>query len=131
MSPLLIDTNVLIRYFKGDEIFAASIEVADAVVIHPVVYAEYLSGLDESTPAGREQRRILEEFLDAPAVMMAAMSTMTAIYYSKIYRHLKAIGKMIPQNDIWLAASALENGYELVSHDSHFERIPMLRLMVG
>jgi len=127
MRTLLLDTNVLIRFLNDDEPFAEAIETADTIVIPPVVYAEYLNGVDEATRAGRNQRKILEGFLDADVVTMGAVSSTTALYYSQIYKHLKAEGTMIPQNDIWIAASALENGYELATHDSHFDLIPTLR----
>jgi len=127
MMTILLDTNVLIRFLKDDEPFSETIESADSIVIHPVVYAEYVNGIDEKTRAGREQRKILESFLDAEVVTMGDVSSSTALCYSRIYKHLKSCGTMIPQNDIWIAASALENGYELASHDAHFDNIPMLR----
>ena len=128
MGRVLVDTNVLIRYFKDDEPFANLIESAEEVVMHPAVYAEYISGLDEQTKMGKALRKQIEDFLDAPVVTLASVTSMTSNYYAKIYRHLKKIGKMIPQNDIWLAASAFENGYEIISHDAHFRNIPMLNL---
>lgn len=129
MASVLVDTNVLIRYFRGDEPFAELIESAESVVVHPVVYAEYLNGLDESKKGGKLLRRRLEEFLDAPPVALVNISTTTSLYYSKIYKALKNSGRMIPQNDIWIAASAIENGYILATHDEHFSQIPMLRLV--
>ena len=129
MGRILLDTNVLIRYFKDDEPFADAIERAEMVIIHPVVYAEYVCGLDETTKSGKILRKQIEDFLDAPAVALGTVTTATSNYYARIYRHLKRTGKMIPQNDIWLAASAFENGYELATHDIHFRNIPMLNLM--
>ena len=128
MASVLLDTNVLIRYFRGDEPFAELIESAESVVVHPVVYAEYLNGLDERKKNGKLLRRRLEDFLDAPPVFLADVSTTTSLYYSKIYKALKDSGQMIPQNDIWIAASAIEKGYVLATHDEHFSLVPMLRL---
>ena len=128
MASVLLDTNVLIRYFRGDEPFAELIESAESVVVHPVVYAEYLKGLDERKKNGKLLRRRLEDFLDAPPVFLANVSTTTSLYYSKIYKALKDSGRMIPQNDIWIAASAIEKGYVLATHDEHFSLVPMLRL---
>ena len=129
MASVLVDTNVLIRYFRGDEPFSELIESAESVVVHPVVYAEYLKGIDESKKGGKLLRRRLEEFLDAPPVALVNISTTTSLYYSKIYKALKDSGRMIPQNDIWIAASAIEKGYILATHDEHFSQIPMLRLV--
>ena len=129
MPGLMLDTNVLIRFLRGDEPFSENVESCESVVIHPVVYAEFLSGVDHATKHGVVLRRQLESFLDAPAVTLADVGSVTAIYYSKIYRHLQKSGHMIPQNDIWIAASALEHGFELATHDAHFSFVPMLRLM--
>ena len=87
-----------------------------------------MNGLDESKKNGKMLRRRLEEFLDAPPVALANVSTTTSLYYTKIYKALKDSGRMIPQNDIWIAASAIEKGYVLATHDEHFSQIPMLRL---
>ena len=57
MASVLVDTNVLIRYFRGDEPFAELIETSESVVVHPVVYAEYLSGIDETRKNGKLLRR--------------------------------------------------------------------------
>ena len=45
MSGLMLDTNVLIRFLRGDEPFSESVESSESVVIHPGVYAEFLSGV--------------------------------------------------------------------------------------
>jgi predicted nucleic acid-binding protein len=41
---------------------------------------------------------------------------------------LKQIGKMIPENDLWIAASALRHGLTLVIRDQHFGRCSALSL---
>ena len=128
--PVLIDTNVLIRYFKDDEPLAEMIDKAPSLIVHPAVYAEFLAGIDERTASGKAVRRLLEEFLDAPMVECCSITPVTGIYYAKIYRHLKESGKMIPKNDIWNAASALEHGWEVYTHDGHFASIPMLQSTV-
>lgn len=125
---IVVDTNVLIGFLGGKEAFSEAIENAEAVVLHPVVYGEYLAGVDESTEIGRLLRRQLDEFASSPPVILAEVTAETAVFYSKIHRFLKRSGKMIPQNDIWIAATALENGYSIATLDSHFDLIPTLSL---
>jgi len=131
MRQVLLDTNVLIRFLRGDEPLSDRIVSANAVVVHPVVYSEFMNGVNPKTAKGTGARKSLEAFLDAPAVDSVPVTTYTSIYYTKIYQHLKALGEMIPQNDIWIAASALEHGFELLTHDGHFNRIPMLNVVEG
>ena len=131
MRRVLLDTNVLIRFLKDDEPLADRIESAESVIIHPVVYSEFMNGLNPKTAKGASARRSLEGFLDADVVDSVAVTTYTSVYYTKIYQLLKTLGEMIPQNDIWIAASALEHGFELLTHDGHFSRIPMLNVIEG
>lgn len=44
-----------------------------------------------------------------------------------LFKYLKEKGTPIPQNDIWIAASALEHGACLLTTDPHFKGIPTLR----
>ncbi len=32
----------------------------------------------------------------------------------------------MPQNDIWIAAAALEHGADLMTKDGHFRQVPLL-----
>ena len=56
------------------------------------------------------------------------VSESTVRHYSKIYNQLKKNGTPIPTNDIWIAASALEHGASVISGDSHFSFVPMLKI---
>ena len=128
---VLLDTNVLIRFLQDDEPLAGRIESAESVIIHPAVYSEFMNGLNPKTAKGMAARKSIEGFLESPVVDSVAVTTYTSVYYTKIYHHLKAAGEMIPQNDSWIAASALEHGFELLTHDGHFGRIPMLNVIGG
>ena len=54
----------------------------------------------------------------------------TAEMYAKVYQALRAQGRPIPQNDMWIAASALEHGADVATHDEHFRLVPMLTVIV-
>ncbi|TDA70360.1 MAG: type II toxin-antitoxin system VapC family toxin [Clostridia bacterium] len=53
---------------------------------------------------------------------------MTAYYYGQVKAQLKVKGHPIPENDIWIAAAALQHGLTLVSRDTHFKPIEGLSL---
>ena len=131
MRRVLLDTNVLIRFLQDNEPLSDRIESAESVIIHPVVYSEFMNGLNPKSVRGAAARKSLEGFLDADIVDSISVTTYTSVYYTKIYQHLKESGGLIPQNDIWIAASALEHGLELLTHDRHFGRIPMLNAIEG
>ena len=43
--------------------------------------------------------------------------------YSRIAASLRAKGRPLPTNDVWIAAHAMETGADLVSADRHFEHV--------
>ncbi len=52
----------------------------------------------------------------------------TAIFYGQIKKELKSKGNPIPENDIWIAAVAIQHDLKLVSRDKHFKVIDSLKL---
>ena len=55
--------------------------------------------------------------------------TATALYYAQVSTDLERKGKIIPENDIWIAAAALECGMPLVTRDAHFQHVTGLQLL--
>lgn len=126
MNPLLPDTNVILRLFRGDEQVAANVSRFDTVVVPPAVIGEFKTGIEPDTRRGKAQQRQLDAFLDSEHVKVVPVTESTTDYYASIFRELKARGKPIPTNDMWIAASALEHHATLYSLDGHFRQIPML-----
>ena len=52
----------------------------------------------------------------------------TARYYGLIKNQLRQQGKPIPENDIWVAATAQQHNLCLISRDKHFTQIEDLSL---
>ena len=46
--------------------------------------------------------------------------------YARVRQHLKEKGLPIPENDIWIAATADSNGMKLITQDRHFQNIEFL-----
>lgn len=54
----------------------------------------------------------------------------TSEIYAQLYRQLNAKNRMIGANDLWIAASALQHGGELVTRNvDDFSRVPGLKVM--
>ena len=43
-----------------------------------------------------------------------------------IFATLRAAGKPIPTNNLWIAASAMQYGLRLLTLDSHFMKVPQI-----
>lgn len=128
MRSALIDTNVLIPFLDGSRDFSDLFSGFDELVLTSVVIGEFRAGISASK-RGRESTAALAKCLANPLVRVVAVTENTAAYYARVFQALKAQGTPIPPNDIWIAASALEHGMELVSSDAHFGNVPMLRLI--
>jgi tRNA(fMet)-specific endonuclease VapC len=72
----------------------------------------------------------LEGYLAGDVVSKALRSVdaITAQHYGRIRNDLRAIGRPVPENDLWIAAIARQHGLTLVTRDQHFQHIVGLSL---
>lgn len=49
---------------------------------------------------------------------------LTAEVYGRIKTALRLKGRMIPENDLWIAATAIQHGLPVLTQDSHFKEVP-------
>lgn len=52
----------------------------------------------------------------------------TAAIYSRVRTELQCAGNLLPENDLWIAATALPHDLILAIRDQHFSRIAALTL---
>lgn len=84
-----------------------------------VVVGELLYGFRQGVHFERNLAE-LRSFLERPYVTFVPVGPVTADRYSRVMTALKAKGRPIPINDVWIAAHAMETGADLVSADNHF-----------
>ena len=119
---ILLDSSAYSHLKRGHHRVAEIVRASEEVLLSLVVIGELLYGFRNGDRRERNIRE-LHAFLDNPYVKVAALSLTTADRYSRIAASLRAKGRPIPSNDIWIAAHAMETGADLVSHDRHFEQI--------
>ena len=129
MKSLLIDTNILISAFEHGYTLPDMARIYDRVILPATVIGEYRAGITDSRQ-GRENARKLEVYLKHATVEAVPVTDITADYYATVFQALKARGQPIPQNDMWIAASALEHGADIVTYDPHFRLVPMLTVII-
>ena len=123
----VLDTNALIRLFKGEsEEVKRAVMGASRIVIPLAVCAEFNAGAEGDSFGRSREVSLFREFLSVPNTSVHRPSELTAEYYAKIYCCLKKAGTPIPTNDIWIAAETMEIGGRLCSCDRHFSNVPML-----
>ena len=122
---LALDTNRMTDLFQGDIELAERLEHCEEVCIPLIVLGEIKAGFY----GGTQQRRnevLLNTVLGKPTVTVLSPSRATAEQYARIFVQLKRAGTPIPDNDVWIAALALEHNLVLITRDRHFDCIPQL-----
>ena len=123
-GSFLLDTNIVIALFAGDASVMANIAAAEEVFIPAAVIGELFYGARKSgRPAENAQR--IEEFVADNVIL--SCDAETARLYGDVKSGLQRKGRPIPENDIWIAAVALQHNLILVSRDEHFEAIEGIR----
>ena len=119
---ILPDSNAYSNYSRGNETIGEIMWAADEIFMSAIVIGELLAGYRGGTRFEINSAE-LRSFLANPNVSVVSVSAATADHYARISASLRAKGRPIPTNDIWIAAHAMETGADLVSADSHFENV--------
>jgi predicted nucleic acid-binding protein len=117
---MIIDTNALSAFFDGEKGVVEKLGEADGIYLPVIVMGEYRFGLRGSRlRAPREA--VLETFVRSCTVLPVLESTTS--HYATIRNRLRQAGTPIPENDIWIAALAVEHHLPVLSADAHFDCI--------
>ena len=119
---ILLDSNAYSGFMRGNHQVRGLVQAAEEVLFSAIVIGEQLFGFRQG-PRFDENLAELHSFLERPYVSFVPVGPVTADRYSRIMVSLKAKGRPIPTNDVWIAAHAMETGADLVSADGHFEHI--------
>ncbi len=120
-----LDTNRLTDLFQGDAELADRLGECDEVWLPLMVLAEIKAGF----LGGSQQHRnevLLQSFLARPTVRILLPARETAEHYARLFVQLKRAGTPVPDNDLWIAALALQHDLTLITRDRHFMCIPQL-----
>jgi len=125
VSRLTLDTSAYSAFKRNHSEVAQRLRRAREIIVPTIVLGELLGGFEVGGRAPRN-RDELRHFLESPRVRLAAITRDTAERYAVIYASLRASGHPIPTNDLWIAASAMEHGTELVTLDRDFRHVPQI-----
>lgn len=122
-GSLLLDTNIVIALLAGEAAVVERVARAERVVLPSIVIGELYFGALRSAHAEANLRRVDE--LAASRAVLACTAT-TARRYGEVKNRQRQAGRPIPENDLWIAALALEHGLTLVTRDAHFDGLDRL-----
>lgn len=122
----LIDADWLISFLNGrPEAVQTLSQLADeGIVVSIITWGEIYEGL-LTLPDSDRRLAEFEEF--TVNIDLIAPDVGVARQYAQIRSRLRSEGLLIPDNDLWIAATALAFDLTIVSRDQHFVRIPDLR----
>jgi tRNA(fMet)-specific endonuclease VapC len=121
----LLDTNIVIALLEGEEAVLSNLDRVAEVFIPAIVLGELFFGAAKS---GRpfENASIIERFAVGRSVLSCDLPAARA--YGRMRQQLRAKGRPLPENDIWIAATAYSHGLVLVTRDRHFREIDDLAI---
>ncbi len=121
----LLDTSIIINTFKDNDT-STRLSKYSEIFIPSIAVGELYFGAYRSSNSPKHIKQI-NQFLENCIVI--SVDYETADFYGKIKTALKAKGRPIPENDIWIAAIAAQHNLPLFTSDQHFKEIDVLTLI--
>jgi predicted nucleic acid-binding protein len=125
----LIDSSVIIEIERRGEVRGIGHALIDGqeIAISSITASELLLGIERATSAKHRSQR--EEFIQSilSELPVLPFDLEVARVHAKVWADLLAIGQMIGQHDLLIAATALVHNFPLITYNlRHFERVPGL-----
>lgn len=120
-----LDTNIIVARFASDENVLARSREANAIFVPSIVIGELYFGVQKSGRIESNGQRV-DDLAATTAILDCDAET--ARFYAIVKNQLRLKGKPIPENDMWIAATALRYDLTLVTRDAHFGNVETLRV---
>ena len=118
----LLDTNIVIALFSGERQISERLGQAE-IFVASTVLGELYYGARKSAHRAANLAKV-EQF--ATAIEVLSSDAVTARLYGEVKERLRTKGRPIPENDIWIAAAAIQHHLILATRDEHFAEIDNL-----
>jgi tRNA(fMet)-specific endonuclease VapC len=122
---VLLDTNIVIAFFAQDPTVLREMQAASQFFIPTIVLGELYFGAEKSNQAAQNIKRI-DELAKSTAIL--GCNVETARQYGELKNQLRQRGRPLPENDVWIAALALQHNLTLITRDAHFQHVESLSL---
>jgi len=117
---VLLDTSVIVALLRGDETVAETLQNVDEVFTSIIALGELLYGVRRSAHPTKNRDRVDDFTASLDAL---PCDRLTAEVHSRLKHGLRQKGTPIPDNDLWVAATAVQYALVLASRDEHFAEI--------
>jgi tRNA(fMet)-specific endonuclease VapC len=123
-NSVLLDTNAIIAFQRKDSVLNNVLKNYQASFIPIIAVGELYFGAYKSQRV-QENRQAIDEFLVDRILLYPDKDT--ADIYGHVKQSLQGKGRPIPENDIWIAAIALQQDLVLITKDGHFREVDNLK----
>lgn len=120
----LLDTNIIIALFANETVVTENLAQVEEVFIPMIAIGELYYGARKSGRVRDNLNRIDELIAN---ISVLGCNAETAVKYGEIKHNLRLKGRPLPENDIWIAAVALQYNLILVTRDAHFQEVENLQ----
>ncbi len=121
----LLDSSVVIKHFREGGRTSERLESLEGLYLPSIALGELYGGAYRSARPEKTLAQV-ETFL--AGVIVISADDETSKHYGRISAQLAAHGTPIPQNDMWIAAIAIQWDLTLATADGHFDRVAGLSL---
>ena len=125
MNGDMLDTNVIIKYLAGDNSAKLLVNNASNPSVSVIVVGELYFGAQKSSRT-ETNLALFSSFLTNFAII--PVDNQIAAVYGIVKEQLRAKGANIPENDIWIAATAMSQKNRLLTYDAHFKSVDGLNV---
>src|SRR5438067_7512235 len=115
-NNLVLDTSVVVAGFRGAASATQVLGNTEFLYLPLVALGELFVGIERAQNRAKAEQQ-LRKLLTLIAILYP--DTETAAIYGQLKASLFSQGRPIPDNDIWIAASALQSGLRLAAQDFH------------
>jgi len=124
---IALDTNAAIALFNRERSVPEFLEKFEKLYMPITVCGELMFGARNSKLSARNEIRY-KDFIDSCEQLPINWSVIEA--YADVRVSLRKLGKPIPENDIWIAATCIAHNVPLFTFDKHFQHVAGLELVV-
>jgi tRNA(fMet)-specific endonuclease VapC len=126
-NSVLLDSSVIVRHFRDAAALSEKLAAYEELYVPQTALGELYYGAFKSARPEENIAKI-ERFVVAADVL--GTDNETARQYGKIAAQLARNGTPIPQNDIWIAAVAIQCGLPVATADEHYRRVDGLNVLL-
>jgi len=123
---VLLDTSVVVAVLRRVPGVKERLRSAQELLVPLVALGELEYGANLATPPER-QREAVRIFMEGATLLLP--TARTAAEYGRIKAALKTAGTPLPENDVWIAAFAIERNLSLATRDAHFAHVQGLTIL--